>query len=57
MNFMPPKSVDVIWSIAVVSHQPLDTVKRWLKACHRILNDGGIIILITSEQRPRNERA
>jgi SAM-dependent methyltransferase len=44
MNFMPPKSVDLIWSIAVVSHQPLDAVKRWLKACHRILNDGGIII-------------
>jgi predicted SAM-dependent methyltransferase len=44
MNFMPPKLVDVIWSIAVVSHLPLDAVKRWLKACHRILNDGGIII-------------
>jgi cyclopropane fatty-acyl-phospholipid synthase-like methyltransferase len=43
-NFMPPKSVDVIRSIAVVSHQPLDDVKRWLKACHRILNDGGVVI-------------
>lgn len=45
MPYAADKSLNLVWSIAVVSHQPFDDVKIWLAACHRALADDGIVIL------------